>query len=69
MSTVWVRLEIDGPPRAAREAVRAALVKAGVPEGRLTAKGYGAADPVASNDNEEGRFRNRRIEYHIVQTP
>ena len=25
MSTVWVRLEIDGPPRAAREAVRAAL--------------------------------------------
>ena len=35
----------------------------------LVAKGYGSADPIASNDTPEGRKRNRRIEYHIVKTP
>jgi OOP family OmpA-OmpF porin len=34
---------------------------------RLDAVGYGEADPVASNDTEEGRARNRRVELHIVQ--
>jgi OOP family OmpA-OmpF porin len=51
------------------EAVRDALVKAGAPSDMLTAKGYGAANPVAANDTDEGRFRNRRIEYHIVKSP
>ncbi len=51
------------------EAVREALVKAGASADMLTAKGYGAANPVASNDTEEGRFRNRRIEYHILKSP
>jgi OOP family OmpA-OmpF porin len=34
----------------------------------LVAKGYGSADPIASNDTPEGRKRNQRIEYHI-KTP
>ena len=51
------------------EAVRDALVKDGAPADMLTAKGYGAANPVAGNDTDEGRFRNRRIEYHIVKSP
>jgi outer membrane protein OmpA-like peptidoglycan-associated protein/uncharacterized protein YidB (DUF937 family) len=51
------------------EAVRDALVKAGVNPDMLTAKGYGSANPVASNDSAEGRFSNRRIEYRIVKTP
>jgi outer membrane protein OmpA-like peptidoglycan-associated protein len=51
------------------EAVRNALVKAGAPAGALTAKGYGSVNPVATNDTEEGRFRNRRIEYHVTKTP
>ncbi len=34
---------------------------------RLDAVGYGEADPVASNDTEEGRARNRRVELHIIQ--
>jgi len=35
--------------------------------GRLTAKGYGADKPVASNDTEEGMATNRRIE--IIMLP
>jgi flagellar motor protein MotB len=45
--------------------VRGALVAAGVNGAVLVAKGYGDTKPVASNDSEYGRFRNRRIEYSI----
>jgi outer membrane protein OmpA-like peptidoglycan-associated protein len=51
------------------ESVREALVKDGVNPDMLIAKGYGSADPIASNDTPEGRLRNRRIEYHILKTP
>jgi OOP family OmpA-OmpF porin len=44
-------------------AVRQALIAAGVDGSMLVAKGYGDAKHVASNDTEYGRFRNRRIEY------
>lgn len=44
------------------EAVRAFLVSAGVPGDRLTAHGYGPADPVASNATPAGRELNRRVE-------
>jgi OmpA-OmpF porin, OOP family len=51
------------------EAVREALIKAGAEPDMLIAKGYGSADPIASNDTPEGRQRNRRIEYHVVKEP
>ena len=51
------------------EAVRQTLLKFGADPEMLIAKGYGSADPVASNDTPEGRRHNRRIEYHIVKTP
>jgi outer membrane protein OmpA-like peptidoglycan-associated protein len=51
------------------EAVREALIKYGADPDMLVAKGYGAADPIASNDSADGRERNRRIEYHVVKTP
>ena len=51
------------------EAVREALIKHGANPDMLVAKGYGSADPIASNDSREGRLRNRRIEFHIVRTP
>jgi OOP family OmpA-OmpF porin len=38
------------------------LVDHGIASYRLTAKGYGFTQPVASNDTEEGRARNRRVE-------
>ena len=51
------------------DAVRDLLVKAGVASDMLVAKGYGSANPVASNDDPDGRFHNRRIEYHVVKAP
>jgi chemotaxis protein MotB len=36
-------------------------------ETHFSAAGYGATDPVADNDTEEGRGKNRRIE--IVMQP
>jgi outer membrane protein OmpA-like peptidoglycan-associated protein/uncharacterized protein YidB (DUF937 family) len=49
------------------EAVRNALIGAGADPMKLVARGYGSANPVASNDTLEGRFRNRRIEYHVLR--
>jgi outer membrane protein OmpA-like peptidoglycan-associated protein len=43
-------------------AVKAYLMKAGVDEKRLVAKGFGASKPVASNDTSLGRSENRRVE-------
>ena len=42
------------------------LVNRGINVKRLVAKGYGAARPVASNMNEEGRKLNRRIDFRII---
>jgi outer membrane protein OmpA-like peptidoglycan-associated protein/uncharacterized protein YidB (DUF937 family) len=52
--------------RQRAEAVRAYLVRQGVPDSALTARGYGPARPVADNFTESGRFRNRRIEFTIL---
>jgi outer membrane protein OmpA-like peptidoglycan-associated protein len=46
-------------------AVRAELVKNGVNQNALSAKGYGKTGAKAANDTPEGRFQNRRIEYKI----
>jgi OOP family OmpA-OmpF porin len=46
------------------EAVRSVLVSQfGVDAARLTATGYGADKPIASNDTPEGRAQNRRVEF------
>lgn len=39
------------------------LLTQGVNAGAITVKGMGDADPVASNENEEGRSKNRRVEF------
>lgn len=44
------------------KAVVAKLTALGVSATRLTAKGYGASNPIASNETPEGRQRNRRVE-------
>ncbi len=49
------------------EAVRAYLIGKGVAADRLIAKGYGESQPVADNDSEEGRFKNRRVELSPVK--
>lgn len=42
--------------------VKQYLVNAGIDGSRLTPKGYGTTKPIASNDTEEGREKNRRVE-------
>lgn len=48
------------------QAVIAALQSRRVLTGRLQAKGYGKADPVADNGTEAGREQNRRIEFTLT---
>ncbi|MGR9106999.1 MAG: OmpA family protein [Gammaproteobacteria bacterium] len=43
------------------------LVSLGVPSDKLSARGFGEGDPIASNDTEAGRAQNRRVELHIFQ--
>ena len=47
-------------------AVREYLVSHTVSASRVTAKGYGATKPVAPNDTEENRQKNRRTEFRIT---
>jgi outer membrane protein OmpA-like peptidoglycan-associated protein len=44
------------------DAVTEALIADGVGTGRLTARGFGEASPVASNTTAEGRAENRRVD-------
>lgn len=51
--------------QARAQTVADALGKAGVSADRLAATGYGAKNPIASNDTEDGRAKNRRIEFTV----
>ena len=42
--------------------VTRALVQAGIEAGRLSSRGAGSSEPVATNDTEDGRAKNRRVE-------
>ncbi|MDP1744014.1 MAG: OmpA family protein [Bacteroidota bacterium] len=43
------------------------LFSAGISKDQVVAKGYGEANPIASNDTEEGRKLNRRTEIKILE--
>lgn len=47
------------------EAVKQYLIGRGIDASRLTTLGKGDTDPIASNDTEEGKTRNRRIEFTL----
>ncbi|MGM0647049.1 MAG: OmpA family protein [Bacteroidota bacterium] len=43
------------------------LLRQGIDEARLSYKGFGESQPVATNETEEGRAKNRRTEFVVVQ--
>lgn len=45
------------------KAVREQLIAYGVKAEMLTEKGYGESKPIATNENDDGKFKNRRIQY------
>lgn len=45
------------------EAIVAKLVEMGIDESRLTASGKGSSEPIADNSTDEGRAKNRRVEF------
>ncbi|TMV91232.1 OmpA family protein [Thioclava sp. BHET1] len=52
------------------QAVISGLLSRGVLIGNLVAKGYGEAQPIATNSTEDGREQNRRIEFVLLdETP
>lgn len=48
-------------------AVRDYLIDQRISAARLTAEGAGESQPVASNDTDDGRYQNRRVELHVVR--
>jgi OmpA-OmpF porin, OOP family len=51
------------------DTVMAELVNLGIDPSRITAKGYGDANPIADNSTEEGRQKNRRISLRVTEKP
>jgi outer membrane protein OmpA-like peptidoglycan-associated protein len=43
------------------------MVKRGIAASRMTYEGKGKREPIATNDTEEGRAENRRVEFTIVE--
>src|SRR4030095_5054772 len=43
------------------------LISKGIDKARLDSIGYGVEKPIAPNDSEEGREKNRRVEFNIVE--
>jgi len=42
------------------------LIAHGIPKNRLVAKGYGELKPVAANDTDENKQKNRRTEFKVL---
>lgn len=49
------------------DAVREYFISKGIEPDRIASKGLGESKPIATNDTEEGRQKNRRVEFVIVK--
>ena len=43
------------------------LIGKGINKERIKIKGYGSSQPIAENKSEEGRAKNRRVEFKILK--
>ena len=50
------------------EEVKKYLISKGVPADKITTFAYGESKPIASNDAQEGRAMNRRVEMKIIKS-
>lgn len=50
------------------KSVKAYLVQKGVASSRMTTRGYGESMPVATNDTDDGREFNRRVELKVTES-
>jgi outer membrane protein OmpA-like peptidoglycan-associated protein len=79
LDNVALRIEISGHTdntgtdainnalsQARADAVKTYLLTAGIPAARIQSKGYGSKKPKATNETEEGRAQNRRVEFSIL---
>ncbi len=53
--------------QARARAVRTYLLEKGVSEKRVSSQGWGETKPIATNNTDEGRQKNRRVEFTIVR--
>ncbi len=53
--------------KARAESVKAWLIAKGIAATRITAKGFGPDKPIGDNTTDEGRQKNRRIEFYRVK--
>ena len=42
------------------------LISSGINSSRLSYKGYASSKPIADNDTDEGRSKNRRTEFKVI---
>lgn len=64
-----VRREVYGrnlTQQRAKSVVNYLIAKGGVEPSRLVAKGYGDSKPIAMPDTDEGRKKNRRTEFLVL---
>jgi outer membrane protein OmpA-like peptidoglycan-associated protein len=52
---------------ARAKAVRDYLISQGIDAGKLYAQGYGETRPLADNNTQDGRERNRRVEFLVTE--
>ncbi len=53
--------------RARAAAIRHYLIEKGISPSRLTIQWFGESRPVASNETDEGRRKNRRVEFRVIR--
>jgi OmpA-OmpF porin, OOP family len=57
----------EGLSNRRANAVRDYLISKGIGEEHIVAKGYGEIQPIATNDTDDGKQQNRRVEFVILE--